>query len=59
MVAERTAAGLSNTEVSGRLFISVATVKACMTRPPARLGARDRAQLVFIAQERGLVSPGG
>lgn len=51
------ATGLSNTEIAARLFISVATVKAYMTRLLAKLDARDRVHLVIIAYELGLVSP--
>ncbi|REE96524.1 response regulator [Thermomonospora umbrina] len=49
--------GLSNTEIAGRLMISVATVKAYVTRLLAKLDARDRVHLVIIAYELGLVSP--
>jgi DNA-binding NarL/FixJ family response regulator len=51
--------GLSNTEIAGRLMISVATVKAYMTRLLAKLDARDRVHLVIIAYETGLVAPPG
>ncbi|QDQ14934.1 response regulator [Streptomyces spectabilis] len=49
--------GLSNTEVAERLCISVATAKTYVTRLLAKLGARDRVQLVIIAYEAGLVTP--
>ncbi|MFE2680764.1 response regulator [Streptomyces mirabilis] len=48
--------GLSNAEIAGRLFISVATAKTYLTRLLSKLDARDRVQLVIIAYEAGLVS---
>lgn len=51
------ARGLSNTEISERLFVGVATVKTHITRLLAKLRARDRAQLVIAAYESGLVVP--
>jgi DNA-binding NarL/FixJ family response regulator len=52
------AAGLSNEEIADRLCLSVSTAKTHATRAMAKLGARDRAQLVVIAYESGLVRPG-
>ncbi|MFG1708169.1 response regulator transcription factor [Nonomuraea sp. M3C6] len=48
---------MSNAEIAGELFISVATVKAYVTRLLTKLDARDRVQLVILAYEAGLVSP--
>jgi DNA-binding NarL/FixJ family response regulator len=51
--------GLSNGEIAAELFISVATAKAHVARLLAKLGARDRIQLVIAAYEAGLVAPPG
>ncbi|MEU6866557.1 response regulator transcription factor [Streptomyces sp. NPDC046876] len=51
------AAGLSNDEIAGRLEVSPLTVKTHVNRAMAKLGARDRAQLVVVAYESGLVRP--
>jgi DNA-binding NarL/FixJ family response regulator len=51
------AAGLSNTEIASRLVMSVPTAKTHVSRILAKLGARDRAQLVVIAYQSGLVKP--
>jgi DNA-binding NarL/FixJ family response regulator len=51
------AGGLSNDEVARALTISVKTVKTHIGNLLAKLGARDRAQLVIAAYEGGLVSP--
>ncbi|GAA2997885.1 response regulator [Actinokineospora diospyrosa] len=53
------ARGLSNTELALRLHLSQATVKTHIGRLLAKLGARDRAQLVIIAYESGLLAAGG
>lgn len=50
--------GLSNGEIATELFISPATAKTHVSRVMMKLAARDRAQLVVIAYESGLVSPG-
>jgi DNA-binding NarL/FixJ family response regulator len=52
------AAGLSNEEIADRLVVSPATAKTHVSRAMVKLGARDRAQLVVIAYESGLVRPG-
>ena len=51
--------GLSNDEIAERLVISVATVKTHVHRLLTKLDARDRAQLVVLAYEGGVVRPGG
>jgi DNA-binding NarL/FixJ family response regulator len=50
--------GLSNDEISHRLVVSPATTKTHISRAMSKLGARDRAQLVVLAYESGLVVPG-
>jgi DNA-binding NarL/FixJ family response regulator len=50
--------GLSNDEIAERLYMSPATAKTHVNRSMAKLGARDRAQLVVTAYESGLVRPG-
>ncbi len=53
------AEGLSNDEIAARLFLSPLTSKTHVSRIMTKLDARDRAQLVVIAYESGLVTPGG
>ncbi len=53
------AEGLSNDEIAARLFLSPLTSKTHVSRIMTKLYARDRAQLVVIAYESGLVTPGG
>jgi DNA-binding NarL/FixJ family response regulator len=52
------AGGLSNEEIASRLYMSISTAKTHATRAMTKLGARDRAQLVVLAYESGLVRPG-
>ncbi|HET6293231.1 MAG TPA: response regulator transcription factor [Kribbella sp.] len=51
------AQGLSNDQVAGRMVISPMTAKTHINRAMTKLHARDRAQLVVLAYESGLVSP--
>ena len=52
------ARGDSNTEIAEALVISPLTAKTHVNRVMAKLGARDRAQLVIVGYESGLVVPG-
>jgi DNA-binding NarL/FixJ family response regulator len=52
------ATGLSNEQIADRLVLSVATAKTHVSRAMVKLGVRDRAQLVVLAYETGLVRPG-
>ncbi|MYR44705.1 response regulator transcription factor [Streptomyces sp. SID5910] len=56
-VLTQVAGGHSNDEIAERLEVSPLTVKTHVNRAMAKLGARDRAQLVVIAYESGLVRP--
>ncbi|MFJ4778218.1 response regulator [Streptomyces sp. NPDC088762] len=49
--------GLSNDEIASRMVISPTTAKTHVNRAMAKLRARDRAQLVVLAYESGLVVP--
>jgi DNA-binding NarL/FixJ family response regulator len=50
--------GLSNQEIAEQLVISKATARTHVGRAMVRLGARDRAQLLVVAYQTGLVGPG-
>lgn len=50
--------GLTNDEIGRQLFLSPLTAKTHVSRIMSKLAARDRVQLVVIAYETGLVSPG-
>jgi DNA-binding NarL/FixJ family response regulator len=50
--------GMSNAEISDQLVVSEATTKTHISRAMTKLAARDRAQLVVLAYEGGLVHPG-
>ena len=50
-------AGRSNDEIAAELYVSPATAKTHVSRAMSKLGARDRAQLVVLAYETGLVAP--
>jgi DNA-binding NarL/FixJ family response regulator len=52
------AAGMSNDQIGAALYISPLTAKTHVNRTMAKLGARDRAQLVITAYETGLVRAG-
>jgi DNA-binding NarL/FixJ family response regulator len=52
------AEGLSNDEIATRLVVSPATAKTHVSRVLTKLAARDRAQLVVLAYESGMVRPG-
>lgn len=56
-VLVQVAGGLTNDEIAQRLTVSPLTVKTHVNRAMAKLGARDRAQLVVVAYESGLVRP--
>lgn len=50
--------GLSNSEIAERLFITPVTAKTHINRTMSKLHAHDRAQLVVIVYENGLLTPG-
>jgi DNA-binding NarL/FixJ family response regulator len=51
--------GLTNDEIASELFLSPATARTYVSRLLTRLDARDRAALIVLAYETGLVRPGG
>jgi DNA-binding NarL/FixJ family response regulator len=57
-VLEQVAAGLSNAEIAANLHLSIPTVKTHVSRLLTKLNGRDRVQLVVIAYETGVASPG-
>ena len=57
-VLRAVARGRSNAEIAAELFISYATAKTHVSRLLTKLQVRDRAQLVMLAYENGIVSPG-
>jgi DNA-binding NarL/FixJ family response regulator len=50
--------GLSNDDIAAKLYLSPLTAKTHVNRAMTKLGVRDRAQLVVIAYQTGLVRPG-
>jgi DNA-binding NarL/FixJ family response regulator len=57
-VVTHVAAGRTNEEIARELFLSPTTAKTHVSRAMTKLGARDRAQVVVMAYESGLVRPG-
>lgn len=57
-VMELVAGGLTNDEIAARLVLSPATAKTHVSRIMTKLSVRDRSQLVVLAYESGMVSPG-
>ena len=57
-IVELVGSGLTNDEIATRLFLSPATARTYVSRLLTKLDARDRAALVVLAYETGLVRPG-
>jgi DNA-binding NarL/FixJ family response regulator len=57
-VLEQVGRGLTNDEIAKKLYLSPATARTYVSRLLGKLDARDRAQLVILAYETGLVGPG-
>lgn len=57
-VLEQVGLGLTNDEIAKKLYLSPATARTYVSRLLGKLDARDRAQLVILAYETGLVGPG-
>lgn len=57
-VMQLVAGGLTNDEIAARLVLSPSTAKTHVSRIMSKLGARDRSQVVVLAYESGMVSPG-
>ena len=58
-VLRHMAAGATNTEIAGALFVSEATVKTHVGSVFSKLGVRDRAGAIVFAYQHGIVSPAG
>jgi DNA-binding NarL/FixJ family response regulator len=57
-VTQQIARGKTNAEIASHLYLGEATVKSHVTSILAKLGARDRIQVVVRCYEAGLVRPG-
>ena len=57
-MVQHVAQGRSNAEIAGQLYLSQATVKSHIARILAKLGLRDRVQIVIFAYETGITRPG-